>query len=318
MAAATATRAEIPPTEPALTVRRPRSAAARRETLLRAACLAVPAAVLLALIAYPLLDAAWLSLTRSSLINPRPRFTGLANYISAFSDPDFRTIVGNTLVWTAAVVAGQFVLGMASAVLLSKKLAGRAVLRVLLVVPWVMPGITAGLVWKMLEDPYLGPVNALLRGLGLIHGNPAWLADDHTALLGVAVAAIWKGFPMSAVMYLAAYQSVPEELREAAWVDGARPWQVFRHVTLPGMAPTIRTTVLLTTVWTFNSFDLIYVMTKGGPGVSSDVLSSSIYRIAFLDVDRGTASAYGMVSVAVLAVFSVLYLRQVRRAGGLR
>lgn len=291
---------------------------ARRETLLRLACLAPAVVLLVALIGYPVIEVGWLSLTHSSLINPEPRFVGLENFVIAFASPTFHTVLLNSVIWTVLVVILQFALGMAAAVLLSKRFRGRALLRVLLVIPWVMPGITAGLVWKMLEDPYLGPVNAILGALGVVDGNPAWLGEEGTALLGVVAAAVWKGFPVSALMYLAAYQNVPEELREAARMDGARPWRVFWHVTLPGMAPTIRTTVLLTTVWTFNTFDLIYVMTKGGPGVSSEVLSSFIYRTAFVDVDHGAAAAYGVVSVVVLSVFSVLYLRQVRGGGGLR
>jgi ABC-type sugar transport system permease subunit len=316
----------IPTTTPPATSRAPaptpvpteRLSARRRETLLRLACLAPPVLLLGLLVGYPIIETAWLSLTHSSLINPDPEFVGLENFTTAFASPTFRTVLLNTLLWTVAVVALQFVLGMAAASLLSKRFHGRGVLRVLLVVPWVMPGITAGLLWKMLEDPYVGPINAVLGGLGLVSDNPAWLAEEGTALLGVVVAAAWKGFPVSALMYLAAYQNVPEELREAARTDGAGPWRVFWHVTLPSMAPTIRTTVLLTTVWTFNTFDLIYVMTKGGPGVSSEVMSSLIYRTAFVDVDHGAATSYGVVSVAVLAVFSVLYLRQVRGTGGLR
>lgn len=290
--------------------------ASRRETLLRLACIAPPLVLLVALIGYPILNVAWLSLTHSSLINPEPQFVGLANFTAAFRDPTFGTVMLNSLIWTVLVVILQFVLGMAAAVLLSKRFRGHATLRVLLVVPWVMPGITAGLLWKMLEDPYVGPINTVLTGLGLVEGNPAWLGEESTSLLGVVVAAAWKGFPISALMYMAAYQNVREDLREAARIDGARPWRVFWHVTLPAMAPTIRTTVLLTTVWTFNTFDLIYVMTKGGPGVSSEVISSFIYRTAFVDVDHGTAAAYGVVSVVVLSVFSVLYLRQVRVGGG--
>jgi ABC-type sugar transport system permease subunit len=296
----------------------PRLTTARRETLLRLACLAPPVLLLGLLVGYPIVETLWLSLTHSSLIHPDPVFVGFENFATAAASPTFRTVLLNTLVWTVLVVALQFLLGMAAASLLSKRFRGRAVLRVLLVVPWVMPGITAGLLWKMLEDPYLGPINAVLEGLGLVSGDPAWLAEESTALLGVVVAAAWKGFPVSALMYLAAYQNVPAELREAARTDGAGPWRVFWHVTLPSMAPTIRTTVLLTTVWTFNTFDLIYVMTKGGPGVSSEVMSSLIYRTAFVDVDHGASASYGVVSVAVLAVFSVLYLRQVRGAGGLR
>lgn len=300
------------------TTRTPFLTASRRETLLRLACLTPAVVLLLCLVGYPIIDIAWRSLTRSTLISPEARFIGLENFVAAFNSPRFRTVLLNTLIWTVAVVCLQSVLGMAAAILLSKQFRGRGLLRSLMVVPWVMPGIAAGLVWKMLEDPYLGPVNSILGALGLIDGNPAWLGEQNTALFGVIAAAAWKGFPISALMYLAAYQGVSHELREAAKIDGARPWRVFWHVTLPGMAPTIRTTVLLTTIWTFNSFDLIYVMTKGGPGVSSEVLSSFIYRTAFINVNYGAASAYGVVSVVILTVFSVLYLRQVRNAGGLR
>ncbi|WP_020496689.1 carbohydrate ABC transporter permease [Sciscionella marina] len=290
----------------------------RKESLIRFACLAPLLILLAVLIGYPVLDVLWLSTTKSSLIHPEPDFIGLGNFADAFTDSALLTVLRNTLVWTVLVVLLQFLLGLGSAILLSKRIRGAAVLRVLLVIPWVMPGITAGLVWKMLEDPYLGPVNQVLKALGLISGEPAWLGDQGTALFGVILAAVWKGFPMSALMYLAAYRTVSEELRDAARVDGARPWRVFWHVTLPAMAPTIRTTVLLTTIWTFNSFDLIYVMTKGGPGVSSQVLSGHIYRTAFLDVDHGAAAAYGVIAVLVLGVFSALYLRQVRAEGGLR
>jgi ABC-type sugar transport system permease subunit len=216
-----------------------------------------------------------------------------------------------------AVVAAQFALGLASAILLSQRFRGRLILRSLVILPWIMPGVIAGVLWKLLYDPCLGPINAIGANLGLLHGNPAWLGQGSTALLAVIVAAIWKGFPLSTIMYMAAYQGVPEELREAARVDGARRWQTFVNVTLPAMAPTIRTTVLLTTVWTFNYFDLIYVMTAGGPGDSTEIFPTFIYREAFQNVLYGVAGAYGVISVLLLAIFTVVYLRQINRAGGL-
>jgi multiple sugar transport system permease protein len=294
-----------------------RRKALTRETLLRILCVAPPIALLAALVAYPLGSAVYLSFTKSSFINPTAEWVGLANYRSIIGSPTFLRVITNSLIWTVVIVAIQFVIGMASAILLSQKFRGRLVMRSLVILPWIMPGIIAGVLWKLLYDPYLGPINAILGGLGLVHGNPAWLGQASTALFAVVVAAIWKGFPLSTIMYMAAYQGVPEELREAATVDGARKWQVFLHVTLPAMAPTIRTTLLLTTVWTFNYFDLIYVMTAGGPGDASEIFPTFIYREAFENVRYGVAGAYGAISVVLLSVFTVIYLRQVNKAGGL-
>jgi multiple sugar transport system permease protein len=268
-------------------------------------------------VAYPLGSAVYLSFTKSSFINPTAEWAGLANYTAIITSPTFVRVVVNSLIWTVAVVVMQFVLGMASAILLSQKFRGRLALRSVVILPWIMPGVIGGVLWKLLYDPYLGPVNGIGQELGLVDGNPAWLGQASTALFAVIVAAIWKGFPLSTIMYMAAYQGVPEELREAARVDGAGRWHVFRHVTLPAMAPTIRTTLLLTTVWTFNYFDLIYVMTAGGPGDSTEIFPTFIYREAFQNVRYGVAGAYGVISVLLLSIFTVVYLRQVNRAGGL-
>lgn len=294
-----------------------RRSARGREAVLRAACLFPPLALLAALVLYPLLDAAYLSLTKSSFIQPVAKFVGLQNYARILTSPDFSQVLVNSVLWTVVVVVAQFLLGLASAILLSQRFHGRTALRSLVVLPWIMPGVIAGVLWKLLDDPYLGPVNVIGQALGLVHGNPAWLAQSSTALGAVMLAAIWKGFPLSTVMYMAAYQNVPGELREAAVIDGSSPWQVFRNVTLPAMAPTIRTTVLLTTVWTFNYFDLVYVMTNGGPGNSTEIFPTYIYRLAFEYVQYGVAGAYGMISILLLSVFTFLYLRQINRSGGL-
>lgn len=289
----------------------------RRETLLRVVCLVPPLALLAALVLYPLLTAVYLSFTRSSFINPDLDLVGLLNYRAILGSETFLTVLRNSVVWTVAVVVAQFLLGLSSAILLSKRFRGRLALRTVVILPWIMPGVIAGVLWKLLYDPYLGPVNAVGRGLGLVEGSPAWLGQASTALAAVVVAAIWKGFPLSTLMYMAAYQGVPQELREAATADGANPWQVFWHVTLPAMAPTIRTTVLLTTVWTFNYFDLVYVMTSGGPGIATEIFPTYIYREAFQNVRYGVAGAYGVISVLLLSIFTVVYLRQLNKAGGL-
>lgn len=301
---------------PAVRKRR-RSPHRRRETILQVICIAPPLILLLALVGYPLVQTVYLSFMRSTLIDPTPIFVGFNNFTAIFSSAKFWNVALNSIIWTVGITLGQTVLGMVSALILNRKFVGRGGLRALVVIPWVMPGVIAGVLWKLLYDPSLGPINEISRALGLGGSGIAWLGNPQTALLAVMVVAIWKGFPLSAVMYTAAFQNVPEELREAARLDGAGVFRVFTSVVLPSMAPTIRSTVLLTTVWTFNYFDLTYVMTQGGPGTSTDIFPTAIYRIAFQDVNYGLSSAYGVVSVLVLGIFTVLYLRQLNKSGSL-
>lgn len=162
-------------------------------------------------------------------------------------------------------------------------------------------------------DPQLGLVNAILIGSGLTSTKTAWLAQGSTALGALIIAAIWKGFPFSTVMYLAGLQNVDPEQIEAAHMDGANAWQRFWYITLPTIAPILRLNLLLTTIWTFNYFDLIWVTTKGGPGTATHIFPTIIYETAFTQFNFGKASAYGVLSVVILSLFAVLYLRELLR-----
>ncbi|MER3436406.1 MAG: hypothetical protein C4346_01560 [Chloroflexota bacterium] len=276
--------------------------------------LVAPAILLIALlIIYPLGEAIYLSLTRSSFITPKPVFVGLDNYRQIIRSETFRAVVRNSLTWTVAVVAMQFVAGMATALLLNQRFLGRGALRALVIIPWVMPGIIGGILWKLLYEPYLGIVNRFLMGIGLINEYIPWLARTDTVMPAVIVAAIWKGTPFSTLMYLAASQNVSQDLIEAAQLDGASWWQRLWTVILPEMAPTIRTTILLASVWTFNYFDLIYIMTGGGPATASHIFPTYVYELAFRKGLEGQAATYGIVSVLVLLVFSILYIRELNR-----
>lgn len=288
----------------------------RRELLLQILCITPPILLLAVLVGYPLIQTLILSVAKSTLISPEPVFVGLQNFATIFATSKFWSVLVNSVIWTIGITLGQTVLGMLAALILNRGFIGRTALRALVVIPWVMPGVIAGILWKLLYDPSLGPIDQLLTFIGLGNGTN-FLGDPSSALFAVMVVAIWKGFPLSAVMYTAAYQNVPEELREAARLDGAGPWRIFTSVVLPSMAPTIRSTVLLTTVWTFNYFDLTYVMTQGGPGNSTEIFPTAIYRIAFEDVNYGLSSAYGVISVAILSIFTVLYLRQLNKSGSL-
>jgi multiple sugar transport system permease protein len=261
---------------------------------------------------YPLGLIIWTSFQKSTFINPQPVFIGLNNYAALLRTDLFWQVLGQSVYWTVGTVGGQFLVGLAIALLLNQRFHGRGFLRVLVLVPWVMPGVLTGLLWKFMYDPYFGLVNTVGQGLGLWSGDPALLADKTMVMPALIVAAIWKGAPFSILMYLAALQSRPAEQVEAARIDGANPVQVFRYVTLPSISPVIRSTLLLTIIWTFNYFDLIYVTTGGGPVNATQIAPTYIYQLAFKDANYGRASAFGVLSMLALGLFSVLYLRQLR------
>jgi multiple sugar transport system permease protein len=298
----------------ALAAAPPRQTLAARQRWFAYALIAPTLLLLVVLILYPVADAVYLSLTKTSFINPRPVFVGLGNYRSVLTSSIFRQVLLNSVVWTVGVVFFQFVVGLGTALLLNQRFVGRGALRALVIVPWVMPGIIGGILWKLMYEPYLGLVNKFLLGAGLIHQYAPWLAQPSTVMAAVIFAAIWKGAPFSTLMYMAALQNVSQDLLEAAHLDGAGWRQRLRSVVLPEMAPTIRTTILLTTVWTFNYFDLIYITTKGGPGIASHIFPTYIYEQAFVKVQYGLAATYGVISVVILLVFSTLYIRELNRA----
>ncbi|MDB5075573.1 MAG: putative ABC-type sugar transport system, permease component [Chloroflexi bacterium] len=275
----------------------------------------LPTLLLIALLLVgPLVKAFNSSLTNSSFINPVPQFVGWDNYVQIVHDPMFLQIVQTTAIWTMAVVIAQLVLGFATALLLNRTFRGRALVRALIIMPWVCPGVIAAIIWRVIDDPYLGPLDGLLAWLGVPHPNIAWLGQPQTALGGLVIAAIWKGTPFSTVMYLAALQSVPAELLEAATIDGAGAWARLRSVIIPQTMPVIRVILVFTIVWTFNSFDLIYVLTQGGPANSTQTFPTWIYKLAFSETDFGPASAYGMIALLLLMAFSLLYIWQLNRA----
>lgn len=276
--------------------------------------LILPTLVLIAvIIVYPLIDAVALSLTNKTFINPNPEYVGLQNYQRIFESSVFLRIVLNSIVWTICVVGGQFLLGLGVALLLNQPFRGRMLARGLVVIPWVTPGVIAALLWRLLYEPQLGMINGILASLGVQNPAIPWLAQSSTAMGAVIISAIWKGTPFSVVMYLAALQNVSEDLMDAAKVDGASAWARLKHVILPEISPVVRVTLLLTTVLTFNYFDLIYIMTDGGPLRATHIFPTWIYEQAFAQAKTALASAYGIVSTLILLVFALFYLRELNR-----
>jgi len=276
--------------------------------------LIIPTLALLGIIIfYPLIHTFYLSFFDTSLVLPEPKFIGFRGYSKIISSKVLWIVIKNSFIWTMIVVIFQFLIGLASAILLNQKFRGRALARAIVILPWVTPGVIVAMVWRLMYHPQLGLLNRFLFDLGLIKNYVAWLGHPNTALYAVIISAIWKGFPFSTIMYLAALQTVPQELYEAANLDGANRWQSFLHITIPQTMPVIRVTLLLTSILTFNYFELIYVMTKGGPGKSSHIFPTYIYQVAFVQFRFGTASRYAVISFLLLLIFSLIYLVELNK-----
>jgi multiple sugar transport system permease protein len=172
----------------------------------------------------------------------------------------------------------------------------------------VLPGVVAAILWRFMYDPQLGLINSFLIRLGLVEIGPAWLAEQQTAMAAAIIAAIWKGFPFSTVIYLAALQNVDREQIEAAIIDGANAWRRLIHVIIPSMREIIGINLVLTTILTFNYFDMIWVLTRGGPQNATHIFPTKIYELGFGQFRFGDAATHGVVSIIVLAMLVALYL----------
>jgi multiple sugar transport system permease protein len=236
------------------------------------------------------------------------------NYVALTEDDVVRTAVGNTAAFTLVSVLGHLVIGLGVALLLNQEIRGRAVFRNLALLPWMLPPAVVATGWAWLYHNPFGMLNPLLVGLGLLDAPRAWLASPDTAMGAVIVANLWRGFPFISLVLLAGLQAIPTALYEAASVDGAGAWARFRHVTLPGLKRVMLIALTLDVINTVKYFDLIWVMTAGGPANRTEVLSTLIYRLAFQFFRTGRAAALAMVMVAALAVFSIFYVRLTVRA----
>ncbi len=274
--------------------------------------LLLPSLILVAAVAvYPVASGVWLSFQRYNLLRaPVPSFVGLSQYADLWTDSVFWTAVRNTGVWVSVGAGSQFLLGLITALALNRShLQVGPVLRIGLLLPWLMPTVVAGHMWSLLLDSRLGVVNDLLVRGGVLHGYVAWFAQSETAMAAVLVVDLWKNFPFFTLLLLAGLQGIPDELYEAAEVDGADAWYRFLRITLPLLTPVIVASVILRVIGLVNSPDLMIILTHGGPGLATHVLSLLAFNDAYTGFNFGAAAAVATVMLVLLMAFTSAYVR---------
>lgn len=275
--------------------------------------LLLPSFVLVAaVVIYPVITGVWLSLNQFNImrINQGMRFVGLEQYVSLLREPDFWTIARNTAVWVVVGSISQFTLGLIVALALNRKaLRWSPIARVLILLPWIIPSVVAGHMWALLLDSRLGVINDILVHLGVLERYHAWFADPATAMPAVLMVDLWRAFPFFVLLLFAGLQSIPEELYEAAEMDGANPWHKFRAITIPMLLPVIVAAVILRIIGLVNSPDLMIVLTNGGPGLATYVLSLHAFTSAYESFNFGAAAAISVMMLLVLMVFTTVYLK---------
>lgn len=279
--------------------------------------LLAPAVVAVAfLIAYPLYLVAQVSFRQGKTLNIA-RITelplGLGNYARILDDPEVWHSAWVTFVYTTGSIVPAFAIGLATALLLNRHFPGRLLFRCLILLPWAVPGVVASIDFLWLFDASYGVVNALLREAGLITRDIAWFVHADTALAAVILPTVWKCYPFFTLTLLAALQTIPAALYEAARVDGATPFQQFRHVTWPGIRSAAILAAILNTLWTLRDIDIVFAATGGGPAGATETLGLLVYHEAFSYFRMGTASAMGVAIIALSVVLVLLAMKPLKK-----
>jgi ABC-type sugar transport system permease subunit len=286
------------------------------ESWVAAAFVAPAALVVVLVVVIPLGRALWMSVFDIRLTRPGVEpFVGLGNYLEQLASGDFWAATGRALYFTVVSTALELGFGMGLALLMDQPLRWRWLLRTLVILPWALPTIVNALMWRWIDNAEYGALNALLTQTGVLHSYQPWLSDSDLAMWMVIVADVWKLTPLVAILLLAGLQSIDRELVEVARVDGAGPWQVFRHILLPLVTPVILILLVLRTMEAFKVFDLIWIMTHGGPANSTQTIAIYAYQTAYQGFDFGRGAALGYLIALVIMVLAAIYLRLLGRTG---
>lgn len=295
-----------------LTERRP--GYLRRREVWQSLAMVAPAMLLVGgIFLYPAIFTLTLSVSDFDMVRLElGRFIGLKNFLDLFAMPGFTEAVWRTIYFGVLISVATSILGFLIALLLDQPFRGRGLLRVVVILPWAVPPVVAGVLWGQMFHADVGFVNAILTRLGLIDTYRIWLGDGWTALHVIAVAEIWKAIPFMVLFFLAGLQSLPQQVFEAAAVDGAGPLQRFRHILLPLMLPIAVPLLLIQFVWAMKAFDTIFVLTRGGPAGQTTTLNYYVYQEAFqnFDLGRASAAAYVLLLVTLFVVLLVTLLRR--------
>lgn len=276
--------------------------------LLLPACL-----TMLAIRLWPMLQGIGLSFTNQRLMGNNPtEFVGLDNYIRLFHDASYWRSASFTITYTLGTVVVSYLVGMVIALLLNMKIKGRGLFRTFLMIPWVIPGVVAAYIWRYSLNDQLGIINILLQSIGLTSKPIPFLATPEMARISAIVVNAWKNYPFMALVLLAGLQNVSEEIKEAARIDGANTWNIFLHVTWPELRGVTAMCTTLMFIWTFNSFDSVFLLTGGGPNQATYVLSIHAYYAAFSRMTTGYATAMATLMLAFMLIVSLLYMRMIR------
>jgi multiple sugar transport system permease protein len=276
--------------------------------------------LLLVVMAYPMVYTIFLSFHTRILSRPAlgTSFVGLANYIQAVRDPLFLQVLGQTLYFVVASLTLELGIGIGLALLLHRRFFGRNLVRGVTLLPWMLSPVVAAFSWAWLLNDAYGLVNYLLMKTGLVQAPQAWLGTTGLAMNAIILVDVWREIPFVTAIILAGLQSIPAEVYEAARVDGASPARAFFRVTLPLLKPSILVALLMRTMVAVRMFELVFIMTKGGPAGSTEVLATYTYKEAFLNFNMGYASSMAVVILLVSLAMSLIYLRTMRSEAHLR
>jgi len=264
------------------------------------------------LLLYPAIWAIYLSFT-DKVVGNVEKFVGLDNYIFILNWPDFARTIFNTVGLAVFGVSLKAIIGMTMALALNENFVGRNIVRGVLFLPWIVPSFVAGFIWRWLFDDLSGLFNWALLSLGLVSLPVNFLGDPLLAIIAVLVVVAWKGFPFFGISYLAGLQAISGELYEAASIDGASLWQRFAYITMPGLRHVIIVTCMLSVIWTANTFDLVYIMTGGGPSNATNVFTLFTFQLGVQNGRLGEAAAVPMMAMPIFAGLIIILTRYLER-----
>ncbi len=266
---------------------------------------------MLATLVYPLFRAVHLSFLDVEFIGEEGSFIGLSNYIEVIRSPEFGATLLRTVVWTGLNVIFQTAIAFASALILDMEFKGRNFMRVWVLLPWIVPVIVLAAVWRWVLDPSLGVANYLLVASGLAQSGIPFLGSSELAMISAILVNSWRWFPFYAVIILAGLQTIPGHLYESAKIDGANVLQEFRHITIPTIAPVLTTVILLSSLWAANVFDMLYLLTQGGPGFSTETLPIMIHRMGFQQYRLSQGATVAVLMFLALLVYGIVYMKTI-------